>query len=70
LRDDNVIFSGYRKPHPLEQDVHVKVQSKDASNPIDAVYDAINDLATEFEELKQRFGKAVEKFQQDKEGFS
>jgi DNA-directed RNA polymerase II subunit RPB11 len=67
LRDDNVIFSGYKMPHPLEQDVHVKVQCKEASAPIDAVYDSINDLATEFEQLKQRFDKAVTKFRDDQQ---
>ena len=55
-------------PHPLEQDCHVKVQCKKESNPTDALYAAVNDLSTEFEELKQRFDKAVEKFQQDNAG--
>ena len=68
LRDDNVLFSGYKMPHPLEQDCHVKVQCKKESNPTDALLGAVNDLHTEFSELTQRFSKAVEKFQQDNAG--
>ncbi|CDW87300.1 dna-directed rna polymerase ii subunit rpb11-like isoform x1 [Stylonychia lemnae] len=37
LKDPRVRFSGYRKPHPLENKVEIKVQTNGEINPATAV---------------------------------
>jgi DNA-directed RNA polymerase II subunit RPB11 len=40
LKDPRIRFSGYRKPHPLENKVEIKVQTNGECNPAKAVDDA------------------------------
>ena len=44
LRDPNVLFAGYRMPHPLEMKMQIKIQTKNTSTPQLALLDAINAL--------------------------
>lgn len=55
LRDPNVMFSGYRHPHPLIHDITVRVQTNDASSPVEALANSLDDLSTEFDEIAQKF---------------
>ncbi|ETI51280.1 hypothetical protein F441_05353 [Phytophthora nicotianae CJ01A1] len=55
LRDPNVTFSGYRHPHPLIHDIVVRVQTNDASSPVEALANSLDDLSTEFDEIAQKF---------------
>lgn len=55
LRDPNVTFSGYRHPHPLIHDITVRVQTNDASSPVEALANCLDDLSTEFDEIAQKF---------------
>ncbi len=55
LRDSNVLFSGYQHPHPLVHDIIVRVQTNDASSPVEALANCLDDLSTEFDELAQKF---------------
>ncbi|GLE00114.1 hypothetical protein PINS_up008841 [Pythium insidiosum] len=55
LRDSNVTFSGYQHPHPLVHDIIVRVQTNDASSPVEALGGCLDDLSTEFDELAQKF---------------
>ena len=42
LKDSNVRFAGYRKPHPLEDYVEIKVQTNGNKTPAQAVIDVCN----------------------------
>ena len=55
LRDPNVTFSGYQHPHPLIHDITVRVQTNDASSPVEALANSLDDLSTEFDEIAQKF---------------
>lgn len=55
LRDDHVLFAGYRMPHPLKHHVVLKVQTNEKSNPSRALHDTINERITELTLLRERF---------------
>ena len=56
LEDKEVLFSGYRVPHPLEPAIQVKVQTRsDNPGPVQAVHTAIDNLKSELDEFTQRF---------------
>jgi len=60
LEDDQVIFSGYRVPHPLEPAIQIKVQTRSSDpGPTQAVHNAINKLESELKTMKDRFKAAV-----------
>ncbi|HIE22684.1 MAG TPA: hypothetical protein EYP68_00440 [Candidatus Korarchaeota archaeon] len=48
---DNVEFAGFDVPHPLEDKGVLYVRVKDG-DPINAVFEAINNLKSEYSELK------------------
>lgn len=52
-------FSGYRHPHPLVHDITVRVQTNDASSPVEALANCLDDLSTEFDEIAQKFRRAT-----------
>mmetsp|Transcript_8401 Transcript_8401/g.19846 ORF Transcript_8401/g.19846 Transcript_8401/m.19846 type:complete len:124 (-) Transcript_8401:63-434(-) len=59
LRDPSVLFAGYRLPHPLEQKMQLKIQTKSTSNPQLALTDAITTLKIELKHLDTVFDEAV-----------
>ena len=44
LKDRTVKFSGYKRPHPLEPQIEIKVQTNGEKNPSQAVRDACTEL--------------------------
>lgn len=60
LDDDDVLFSGYRVPHPLEPAIQLKVQTRpDKSDPTAAVSKAIRTLMEEIGELRTSLDASV-----------
>jgi hypothetical protein len=55
LEDKEVLFAGYRVPHPLRHAIEVKIQTTTNSNPQRAMNSALSDLISEFSTLEQRF---------------
>mmetsp|Transcript_19409 Transcript_19409/g.21706 ORF Transcript_19409/g.21706 Transcript_19409/m.21706 type:complete len:117 (+) Transcript_19409:3-353(+) len=55
LRDENVKFSGYRRPHPLENKIEVKVHTNGKVTPKEAVKRGCDSLATEFTQMRDAF---------------
>lgn len=56
LRDPAVRFAGYRIPHPLIFECHVKVQTMDPKvSPIKAFENALDDLCKEISVLEDEF---------------
>ena len=65
LRDDTVFFAGYKLPHPLEQDLLLKIQTKDhPASPVKALRTACDDLRLELEDLKEKFEEKVKDWKQ------
>ncbi|GJN24851.1 hypothetical protein PR202_gb12619 [Eleusine coracana subsp. coracana] len=52
-RDPNVLFAGYKLPHPLQYKIIIHTTGQ--SSPTQAYTQAINDLDKELEYLKQAF---------------
>ncbi|MQL79105.1 hypothetical protein Taro_011531 [Colocasia esculenta] len=58
-RDPNVLFAGYKLPHPLQYKILLRVQTTSQSSPMQAYNQAINDLDKELEILKNAFEKVI-----------
>ena len=56
--DPDVVFSGYRIPHPLEHVMHVRVATTGARPPRAAVSKALDDLADEVADVRGKFLEA------------
>ena len=55
LKDPQVIFAGYKCPHPLEHKFIIRVQTTPDYSPQEAVRNAITDLIAETALLDERF---------------
>ena len=63
LDDEQVLFSGYRVPHPLEPAIQLKVQTRTANpGPVQAVDSSIGALQKELGVMRERFRAAVKGF--------
>jgi DNA-directed RNA polymerase II subunit RPB11 len=60
LNDPQVLFAGYKVPHPLEHKFVLRVQTTADYSPQEALSNAINDLITEINTLESRFKDAVQ----------
>jgi len=61
LRDKDVLFAGYRMPHPLEHNIVIKIQTTPNSNPMKALEDSINDLTAECCVLEEKFKNELQR---------
>mmetsp|Transcript_52116 Transcript_52116/g.122151 ORF Transcript_52116/g.122151 Transcript_52116/m.122151 type:complete len:125 (+) Transcript_52116:10-384(+) len=59
LSDPDVIFAGYRVPHPLDKHIMVKVQTKRETKPHQALAKAVDALKEEIGSLETKFGQAL-----------
>ncbi len=66
LKDPNVLFAGYKNPHPLEHKIILRVQTTSDYTPQEALMNAITDLISELSLFEERFKEAVREKQ---EGF-
>lgn len=55
LKDPNVLFAGYKQPHPLEHKFILRIQTTPTYSPQDALMHAITDLISELSLLEERF---------------
>ena len=55
LKDTNVRFSGYRKPHPLENMVEIKVQTDGSKTPAMAVIEACDKTLNHITAIQNSF---------------
>ncbi|KAL2460128.1 DNA-directed RNA polymerase II [Abeliophyllum distichum] len=54
-RDENVLFAGYKLPHPLKYKIIIRIHTTSQSSPMQAYNQAINDLDKELDHLKNAF---------------
>ncbi|XP_053202123.1 DNA-directed RNA polymerase II subunit RPB11-like [Panonychus citri] len=59
LKDPNVIFAGYKVPHPLEHKFILRVQTVGDYTPQDALKNALSDLNAEISYIEEKFKKAI-----------
>uniref|UniRef100_A0A061RGP8 DNA-directed RNA polymerase II subunit J n=1 Tax=Tetraselmis sp. GSL018 TaxID=582737 RepID=A0A061RGP8_9CHLO len=53
--DKDVVFAGYRVPHPLEHKLEIKIQTTGNITPIDALSTAVSDLRTQLMDIQTQF---------------
>ena len=59
LRDDKVRFAGYRMPHPLLNECHIRVETMNSSTtPINVFDAALEDLSAETDRIIKQFDQA------------
>lgn len=63
-KDPQVLFAGYKNPHPLEHKFVLRVQTTPDYSPQEAITHAITDLISEFSLLEERFKEAVREKQE------
>ncbi|CAH0393998.1 unnamed protein product [Bemisia tabaci] len=60
LKDPQVLFAGYKVPHPLEHKFVLRIQTSSADyRPEEALVNAITDLIAELSLFEERFKDAV-----------
>ncbi|OAF71158.1 RNA polymerase II subunit B11 [Intoshia linei] len=65
IKDPNVVFAGYKVPHPLDHKVIVRVQTTGRATPHDCFKSAITDIISELSLLKERFTEAIQDRHED-----
>jgi hypothetical protein len=55
MKDPDVIFSGYRMPHPLEHKLELRVQTAENCKPEAALMKAIENLIKESTFMEEKF---------------
>lgn len=55
LKDPNVLFAGYKLPHPLEHKFVLRIQTTSDYSPQEALMNAITDLIAELSLFEERF---------------
>lgn len=66
MRDEKVRYAGYRKPHPLENKIEVRVSTNGEISPFDSFKDAINSLIKDFDYGIKKFRDSVQNFKSTK----
>jgi hypothetical protein len=59
MKDPDVIFSGYRMPHPLEHKLELRVQTAENCKPEAALMKAIENLIKESTFMEEKFRVCV-----------
>ena len=55
LRNPNVRFVAYRKPHPLENKIEIKIQTNKETTPYKAFKEALKNLNEDIDECVKQF---------------
>ena len=55
VKDKDVLFAGYKVPHPLEHSFIIKVQTSNTTTPVEAVRKAVNEIISDVSTLEDRF---------------
>jgi DNA-directed RNA polymerase subunit L len=62
LKDPQVLFAGYKVPHPLTHEFVLRVQTTPDYSPQEALMNAITDLISELSLLEERFRVIINYF--------
>ena len=59
LRNPKVRFVAFRKPHPLENKIEIKIQTNGDITPIAAFKEALKNLKEDIDDCKRQFEKQL-----------
>ena len=66
LQNQETKFAGYKKPHPCENKVEIKVQTYQQTKPIDAMNKSINQLLHKINNFAGAFERELIEFKKNK----
>ena len=55
LNNPDVLFSGYRVPHPLEYKIEIKIQTNGKIKPVSAFANSLDNITAEFDSMNTEF---------------
>lgn len=64
LRNEQVLFCGYKVPHPYNNMIELRVQTLPQTTPEAAVRSAVRNLRTEFKSMLEQFDESVAEVQE------
>lgn len=67
LRDSRVKFVGYKHPHPLDNDILLRIQTAQGTAPTQALATAASRLEGEFRLMATQFASEVRRVQAERE---
>lgn len=59
---ENVEFCGYNVPHPLEDSILIRLQTKNGVDAVDLFFESLQNLQYIFASIRQKFEKAISDF--------
>ena len=59
LENRKVRFAGYRMPHPLEMEVHIRVETTEEITPMQAFIGALSDIEHTTDDISSAFDSAL-----------
>ena len=62
LQDSRIRFAGYKKPHPLEEKIEIKVQTNGEVPPPDAILQSCQSLNLTLDKLLKSFQEEINQF--------
>ncbi|XP_020577927.1 DNA-directed RNA polymerases II, IV and V subunit 11 [Phalaenopsis equestris] len=63
-RDPNVLFAGYKLPHPLQYKIIIRIHTTSQSSPTQAYTQAIDDLDRELDHLKRSLEEEKKRYEE------
>ena len=58
-KNPNVVFAGYKNPHPTDHRIVLKVHTNANTTPTQALRDAVTNLRAEVSDIAQQFADEV-----------
>eukprot|EP00478_Filoreta_tenera_P005820 GABV01007189.1.p1 GENE.GABV01007189.1~~GABV01007189.1.p1 ORF type:complete len:101 (+),score=25.79 GABV01007189.1:70-372(+) len=65
LRDERVIFAGYKVPHPLKYDLIIKLRTTKDHNPVDVMKENLEDIQGQLSKFQSKFGEAMRQWEME-----
>ena len=62
LRDPRIRYIAYRKPHPLENKIEIKIQTNDDITPRDAFREALKNLKEDIDDCINQLDKEFQNY--------
>eukprot|EP00826_Nyctotherus_ovalis_P033997 TRINITY_DN2783_c0_g1_i7.p1 TRINITY_DN2783_c0_g1~~TRINITY_DN2783_c0_g1_i7.p1 ORF type:complete len:119 (+),score=10.76 TRINITY_DN2783_c0_g1_i7:297-653(+) len=59
LNNPNVLFAGYRMPHPLENKIEIKIQTNGSIRPITAFAESLDSLTQHLDNIESEYEVSI-----------
>ena len=65
LRNKQVVFSGYRIPHPLEKKMTLTIKTNEQTTPHDVLNETITMISNECDEMERSFLNSLNNYKEN-----